>query len=73
MDTYTLLREFADSWMLLSMVVIFVGIALYTFRPGSRRLHEDIANIPLRNDTLPGDAARTAPCAEAGEKETRHG
>ena len=52
MDTYTILREFADSWMLLAMVLFFAAIVLYTLRPGSRKKHEDIANIPLRNDQL---------------------
>ena len=51
METYTLLRAFADSWMLLAMVLFFVGIVLYTLRPGSKATHDDIARIPLRNDT----------------------
>ncbi|MEL6219240.1 MAG: cbb3-type cytochrome c oxidase subunit 3 [Pseudomonadota bacterium] len=50
MDTYSLLREFADSWMLLAMVLFFAGVVLYTLRPGSRKAHDDIAQIPLRND-----------------------
>ena len=44
MDTYTVLRQFADSWMLVAMTAIFVGIVLFALRPGSR------ANIPLRDD-----------------------
>ena len=52
MDTYSLLREFADSWMLLAMVIFFLAIVIYTLRPGSRAKHDDIANIPLRNDQL---------------------
>ena len=52
MDTYTLLRAFADSWMLLAMTLFFIGMVLYTLRPGSRAVHDDIASIPLRNDTL---------------------
>jgi cytochrome c oxidase cbb3-type subunit 4 len=51
METYTLLRAFADSWMLLAMTLFFIGIVLYTLRPGSRRVHDDISRIPLRNDT----------------------
>ncbi len=50
MDTYTVLRQFADSWMLVAMTAIFVGIVLFALRPGSRALHDDIANIPLRDD-----------------------
>ncbi|MDH3667081.1 MAG: cbb3-type cytochrome c oxidase subunit 3 [Paracoccaceae bacterium] len=52
MDTYSLLRGFADSWALLAMFLIFVGIIVWTFRPGSRAKHDDIARIPFRNDRL---------------------
>lgn len=54
MDTYSLLREFADSWMLLAMTIFFVGMVIYTLRPGSKPVHDDIANIPLRNDKPKG-------------------
>ncbi|MEM1314091.1 MAG: cbb3-type cytochrome c oxidase subunit 3 [Pseudomonadota bacterium] len=49
-DTYTLLRQFADSWWLLGMFGFFVLMVLFTLRPGSRRVHRDIADIPLRDD-----------------------
>ena len=52
METYTVLRAFADSWMLLAMTLFFVGMILWTLRPGSRDKHRDLANIPLRNDSL---------------------
>lgn len=52
MDTYSILREFADSWGLLAMFLFFLGAVLWTFRPGSRELHDDAANIPLRNDDI---------------------
>ena len=52
METYTVLRAFADSWMLLAMTLFFVGMILWTLRPGSRAKHQDLANIPLRNDSL---------------------
>lgn len=51
MDTYSLLREFADSWMLLALMLFFIGVVLWTLRPGSKKVHDDIAQIPLRNDT----------------------
>ena len=53
MDTYSLLRAFADSWWLLAMTLFFLGVVLYTLRPGSRDIHDQIAETPLRNDTLP--------------------
>ncbi len=62
MDTYTLLREFADSWFLLAMVLFFVGVVLFTLRPGSKKTHDDIARIPLRNDR-----PRTVPCDDQPE------
>ena len=53
MEIYSLLREFADSWMLLALFVIFVGVVIWAFRPGSRRVHDDIANIPFRHEDKP--------------------
>ena len=53
MDTYSFLRELADSWVLLAMTLFFIGSILFAFRPGSRKLHDEIASIPLRNDTVP--------------------
>jgi cytochrome c oxidase cbb3-type subunit IV len=53
METYTLLRSFADSWHLLFMTVFFVGVVVWAFRPGSRRVHDDVANSIFRNDDRP--------------------
>lgn len=53
MDTYTIMREFADSWMLLAMVLFFLGVVLWTLRPSAKRTHREISEIPLRNDSLP--------------------
>ena len=53
MDTYTILREFADSWWLIAMTAFFIGQVLWTLRPGSAARHAEIAAIPLRNDELP--------------------
>jgi cytochrome c oxidase cbb3-type subunit 4 len=66
METYSLLREFADSWMLLLLFCIFVGMLFWVFRPGSRKLHQDTANIPFRNDAGPAmpDAQAEAPSQE---------
>ena len=49
---YDFLRSLADSWALLILFVIFLGVILWAFRPGSRALHKDIADIPFRNDEL---------------------
>ncbi len=47
---YESLRIAADSWGLLYLVILFVGLCLYVFRPGSRKHAEDAANIPLEED-----------------------
>jgi len=52
MDTYSILRHFADSWGLVAMALFFFGAVLYALRPGSKKIQDDIAQIPLRNDTL---------------------
>ncbi|MCU9850205.1 cbb3-type cytochrome c oxidase subunit 3 [Defluviimonas sp. WL0024] len=59
MDSYSLLRHFADSWALLALVAVFLGVVVWAFRPGSRSLHRDIANIPFRHEDRPaaGDSA----------------
>lgn len=53
MDTYSFLRELADSWVLLAMFVFFGLVVLWAFRPGSREMHQDIATIPFRNEAAP--------------------
>ncbi len=53
MDTYGLLRELADSWVLLLMTLIFLGMFLWAWRPGSRKTHDDIANSIFRNEKKP--------------------
>ena len=39
METYSLLREFADSWMLLALTIVFVVVIFWAWRPGSRTVH----------------------------------
>lgn len=52
MEVYTFLRELADSWGLLAMMLFFCGAILMLFRPGAKKMHADAASIPLRDDTL---------------------
>ncbi|UYV37104.1 cbb3-type cytochrome c oxidase subunit 3 [Rhodobacteraceae bacterium D3-12] len=57
METYSLLREFADSWMLLALFTFFVVMVLWVlFRPGSTKTYRDVANIPFRNEDKPAPA-----------------
>lgn len=53
METYSLLRQLADSWGLLLMFVVFLAVIAWAFRPGSRETHGDIANSIFRNERLP--------------------
>ena len=51
METYTFLRQLADSWVLLALTLFFLGVIVFAFRPGSRAVHAEAASIPFRNDT----------------------
>ncbi|KIN64194.1 Cytochrome c oxidase, cbb3-type, CcoQ subunit [Sulfitobacter noctilucicola] len=51
MDTYSLLRQFADSWVLLAMFGFFLGAAIWAFLPSQRGAREDASQIPFRNET----------------------
>ncbi|WP_172300367.1 cbb3-type cytochrome c oxidase subunit 3 [Pseudoruegeria sp. HB172150] len=53
---YHILREIADSWALLVLFLFFIGVVAWAFRPGSRKIHEDSASIPFRNEDKPADA-----------------
>jgi cytochrome c oxidase cbb3-type subunit 4 len=58
MDTYSFLREMADSWALLALFVVFLGVILWALRPGSNKVHRDVANSIFRNEQKPaGDEA----------------
>ena len=50
---YHFLRELADSWALLALFVFFVGTWVWAFRPGSRDIHGDAANVPFRHEDRP--------------------
>lgn len=53
MEEYTLLRQFADSWMLLALFAFFIGVVVWVFRPGSSKTYGDTANIPFRHQDNP--------------------
>jgi len=53
MDTYSFLRELADSWALLALFVFFLGTWVWAWRPGSRALHDDAADVVFRHDDGP--------------------
>ncbi|MGL6208233.1 MAG: cbb3-type cytochrome c oxidase subunit 3 [Paracoccaceae bacterium] len=53
METYTLMRAFADSWMLLGLMLFFVGMVVWVFRPAAKPLQQDAARMIFRHDTKP--------------------
>lgn len=65
---YTLLREFADSWVLLLMFAFFVGVTLWVFRPGSKKTYRETADIPFHHEDHPApDMATEAENAQTKE------
>ena len=65
MERYSFLRQLADSWMLLALTLIFLGVVLFVFRPGARRAQQDAAESIFRNETKPAPE----PVADAARKE----
>jgi len=51
MSRYELLRQFADSWALLAMCLMFLGFVGWTFRPGAGRRHDEAARLIFRSDS----------------------
>ena len=64
---YHIFREFADSWALLVMFALFVGVIVWASRPGSKEMHRDTASIPFRHEDRPAKDTDAAP----REKEIR--
>jgi len=67
--TYEAVREFAGSWMLLFMVLFFVGVVFWAFRPGSAKEHRESAHIIFRNEDAPAGDAGDADGGEGGDAE----
>lgn len=80
METYSVLRAFADSWMLLFLFLFFIAVVVWVFRPGASKVYDDPANIPFRHEEKPapddganagsGRDPETASHREADAKET---
>ncbi|WP_310534005.1 cbb3-type cytochrome c oxidase subunit 3 [Novosphingobium sp.] len=49
-STYETLRQMADSWGLLAMVVCFGTCALWPFRPGAKSRNHDAAMSIFKED-----------------------
>ena len=51
---YETLRQLADSWGLLYLVIVFVSVIIFNFRPGTKQRAEELAKIPFREDDTHG-------------------
>ena len=76
MDTYNTLRQFADSWMLLALTLVFIGVIFWAFRPGGRRSHDEAASSIFRNERKPAqdgaqDGATTDGAGTSGKEGTK--
>jgi cytochrome c oxidase cbb3-type subunit 4 len=49
-STYELLRQIADSWGLLAMAGVFLVLAAWPWRPGSRSRNHEAANLIFKDD-----------------------
>lgn len=64
METYDFLRNFADSWHLLFMTLFFVGVVVWAMRPGSNKVHRDVATSIFRNEDRPAPDAAADPASK---------
>lgn len=58
MDTYSILREFADSWFLIVMFAFFIGTGVWAFWPSQKANRDAAAQIPFADEpaaTCAGD------------------
>lgn len=69
MDTYSLLREIADSWVMLAMFAFFIGVGIWAFLPSQASAREDASMIPFRNEN-PKCVKACPDCACKGVKKT---
>lgn len=49
-STYDALRHFADSWGLAAMVLVFVFLCAWPFRPGARGANDAAANMIFKDE-----------------------
>ena len=48
--THESISHFAQTWGLVYLVVLFLGVLVYAFRPGAKKKFDDAARIPLKED-----------------------
>lgn len=56
MSTYELMRHFADSWALLAMTLLFLGLVGWALRPTARRHYDEAAQLIFRPEKSGSDS-----------------
>ena len=67
-DLTLLWHEIVANKTLIWLFTAFVIFVAFAFRPGTRKIHSDSANIPFRHDDRPAPAEQAA---DATHKEAR--
>ncbi len=67
MDTYSLLREIADSWVLLAMFIFFIGVAVWAFLPSQNTARRDAQMIPFKDEPACAGTCTNCACAEKSD------
>ncbi|MBT0669983.1 cbb3-type cytochrome c oxidase subunit 3 [Novosphingobium profundi] len=49
-STYDMLRHLADSWGLLAMLVVFLVLVAWPFRPGNRHRNDEAATMIFKDE-----------------------
>jgi cytochrome c oxidase cbb3-type subunit 4 len=49
-STYEFLRQMADSWALVVMSGVFLVLAAWPFRPGSKPYNDEAANLIFKDE-----------------------
>lgn len=47
---YETVKAFSALFGLLLFMGVFIAVVIYTFRPGSKKIHDEHAQIPLNED-----------------------
>ena len=49
-STYDFLRHLADSWVLMVMACVFLGLCLWPFRPGAKTQNNEAATSIFKDE-----------------------
>ncbi len=54
MNLYDQFRHFADSYGLVALLVLFLGLCLWVFRPGAKQQNREVARSILKDEEIEG-------------------